>query len=83
MRYHTLFTSMVDIVVPFNPNLLACDVISCIFEMITQSNKNLGSFDQLGSQNYLILHLCHSFSSDRSLTSLTLVRDSFGIYTTN
>tara|TARA_B100001939_G_scaffold11636_3_gene10139 strand:- start:3625 stop:4920 length:1296 start_codon:yes stop_codon:yes gene_type:complete len=81
MRYNILFTSMVDIVVPFNPNLMAGDVVSCIFEMITQDNKNLGSFDQLGSQKYLILHLCHSFSSDRSFTSLTLVRDSFGIYT--
>lgn len=81
-RYNSLFTSMVDIVVPFNPNLVAGDVIECEFEMITQSNKNLGSFDQVGSQRYLILHLCHSFSSDRSYTSLTLVRDSYGIYTT-
>ena len=67
---------------PFNPDLVAGDVIDCKFEMITQSNKNLGSFDQVGSQRYLILHLCHSFSSDRSVTSLTLVRDSYGIYTT-
>ena len=81
-RYNSLFTSMIDIVVPFNPNLVAGDVIDCKFEMITQSNKNLGSFDQVGSQRYLILHLCHSFSSDRSVTSLTLVRDSYGIYTT-
>ena len=35
--------------------------------------------DEQQSGKYLILHLCHHFDTLRSFTSLTLVRDSYGV----
>ena len=32
-------------------------------------------------RKYLILNLCHHFSTTRSYTSLTIIRDGYGIYT--
>lgn len=46
-----------------------------------KDQKELGSFDLNQSGKYIILNLCHHFDPQRSFTSLTLVRDSFGIYT--
>lgn len=81
MRYNILFSQLVDIIVPCNPNLRAGNVINCEFEKITVSNKNEGSIDQLTSGKYLIVQLCHSFDPKRSFTSLRLCRDTYGIYT--
>ena len=36
---------------------------------------------QQQSGNYLIHHLCHHFDTERSYTSLTLVRDTYGLHT--
>jgi len=44
-------------------------------------DKVISPFDINQSGNYLILDLCHHFDTKRSFTSLTLVRDSFGAYT--
>jgi len=40
--------------------------------------KELGQFDETQSGKYIILHLCHHFDEKRSITSLTLVRDTYG-----
>lgn len=81
MRYNLLFTQVLNIIVPCNINLNAGDVIECLFEKVTTGNKNLGAYDQHQSGKYLIAHLCHSFDPQRSYTSLTLVRDTYGLYT--
>jgi hypothetical protein len=81
MRYNLLFSQIVNIMVPCNPSLKAGDVITCEFEKVTASDKNTGSIDESQSGKYLILHLCHNFDSRRSFTSLTLIRDTYGIYT--
>ncbi len=80
MRYNLLFTQGLNIVVPCNPQLKAGDVVNCFFEKVTVENKNLGAFDEHQSGKYLIAHLCHSFDPKRSFTSLTLVRDTYGLY---
>lgn len=80
-RYNLLFTQIISITVPCNPNLRAGDVIRCEFEMITQGSKEQGYADPTQSGNYLILNLCHDFTPKRSFTSLTLVRDTYGLYT--
>ena len=67
--------------VPCNPNLRAGDTIRCEFEKITGDSKDMGSFDENQSGKYLILNLRHNFSTKQSYTALTLVRDSYGIYT--
>ena len=81
MRYNILFSQLVDIQVPCNPNLRAGDTIECYFEMITQSKKEQGVYDPVQSGKYLIVDLCHHFEPTRSITSLTLARDSYGLYT--
>ena len=48
-------------------------------ENITQDNKIEKEFNEHRSGYYLILHLCHSFTTENSFTSLTLARDEYGI----
>lgn len=81
IRYNLLFTQVLNITVPCNPKLKAGDVIRCEFEMVTTDRKELGYMDPTQSGNYLILNLCHHFDPKRSFTSLTLVRDTYGLYT--
>jgi hypothetical protein len=80
-RYNILFCQVVSITIPCNPNLRAGDVIKCDFEIISQDSKEQGSSDPTQSGNYLIVNLCHEFTPTRSFTSLTLVRDTYGLYT--
>lgn len=80
MRYNLLMSQIIDIMVPSNMNLMAGDIIRCEFEKLTDK-KEISPFDINQSGNYLILDLCHHFDTKRSFTSLSLVRDSFGIYT--
>jgi len=83
MRYNSLFTQMVSLLVPCNLNLKAGDVIKCDFEIMSSDSKVQGSADPVQSGNYLILNLCHSFDRLRSYTSLTLIRDTYGLYNKN
>lgn len=81
MRYNLFMTQIVDIIVPSNPNLKAGDSIICEFNKVTTSNKNEGVIDEKQSGKYVILNLCHHFEPSRSFTSLRLVRDTYGLYT--
>ncbi len=80
MRYKLLHSQMVTIQVPCNLELLAGDVVRCEFEF-PGDKKEEGAVSQQTSGNYLILHLCHHFDTERSYTSLTLVRDTYGLHT--
>jgi len=77
MRYNTLFTQVVNIVVPSNTNLKAGDIIECNFPKITQSNAK--EFDPETSGLYMIKELCHHFDVENSYTSMKLIRDTFGV----
>ena len=81
MRYNLLFTQEVKIQVPLNPNLKAGDVIKCELEVITRDSKEKGSADPVQSGNYLIMDLCHHYEVQKSFTAMTLVRDTYGLYT--
>jgi len=81
MRYNILFSQRLKLQVPCNPNLKAGDVIACDFPIITEDSKELGSNDPVHSGRYLIIDLCHHFNPSKSITSMTLVRDSYGVYT--
>tara|TARA_A100000172_G_scaffold33220_1_gene19949 strand:- start:2173 stop:3459 length:1287 start_codon:yes stop_codon:yes gene_type:complete len=83
MRYNILFSQVVNIQVPCNINLRAGDTINCNFEIVTQSSKEQGSDDPVQSGKYLIIDLCHHFNPTKSMTSMTLVRDSYGLYSKN
>jgi len=81
MRYNLLFTQVAKIQVPCNPNLKAGDIIKCNLEIITSGEKEQGSVDPVESGNYMILDLCHHYDPERSFTAMTLVRDTYGLYT--
>ena len=81
MRYGLLHSQLIDIQVPCNTLLEAGDVIKLQLENITQDEKLLQIYNEHRSGYYLILHLCHHFDTDNSYTSLTLARDTYGLYT--
>ena len=81
MRYNILFSQKLKLQVPCNPNLKAGDTINCDFAIITEDSKEQGTNDPVQSGKYLIIDLCHHFDPTRSITSMTLVRDTYGIYT--
>lgn len=81
MRYNLLFTQVINVQVPCNPELRAGDTINCDFEIVSEDKKEQGSSDPTQSGKYLILDLCHHYDPKRSFTSMTLVRDTYGLYT--
>lgn len=81
MRYGLLHAQLIEIQIPCNTRLQAGDVIKLKLENITQDNKLEKIYNERRSGFYLILHLCHHFDTDNSYTSLTLSRDTYGLYT--
>ena len=82
MRYNLLHSQMMEIQVPCNLNIRAGNVIKVVIER-QGDDKELGGFDEHVSGKYLILHLCHHFDTERSFTSMTLARDTYGLHTKN
>jgi len=81
IRYNLLFSQTLDMTIPLNTNLKAGDIIKCEFPKITiEKNKEI---DQDKSGLYMIKELCHHFDTEMSITSMKLVRDTFGVYGTN
>ena len=77
MKYNTMFTQSINIIVPSNTNLRAGDIIECNFPKISQSQAK--EFDKEQSGMYMIKELCHHFSVESSYTSMKLIRDTFGV----
>ena len=83
MRYNLIFSRMIQMAVPCNLELRAGMVIKCEFPAITDTPQE-GVSDEKISGKYLIVNLAHEFTSDGqtgSLTHLTVVRDTDGVYT--
>ena len=78
MRYNLLHSIVMEIQIPCNTELMAGDIIEIEIESIKEDMVQSPS-DEQQSGTYLIMHLCHHVDSLRSFTSLTLVRDSYGI----
>ena len=78
MRYNLLHSQVVHVQIPCNLKLEAGNVVKMEIES-TSSDKEEGAKDEQQSGNYLILNLCHHFTDRRSITSLTLIRDTYGI----
>jgi hypothetical protein len=76
MRYNTIFTQDMNIMISSNTNLKAGDCIECYFPLLTSGDKK--EYDREQSGLYIIKELCHHFDSDSSYTSLKLIRDVFG-----
>jgi len=80
-RYNLLFTQSLNMVVPLNVNLKAGGIVYAQFQKIDASKS--GDVDEEQSGNYLIKELRHHFEGGQMVTSLKLIRDSYGLYGTN
>jgi hypothetical protein len=80
MRYNILHSQILQMMVPCNLELRAGDVIKVEIESL-ENEKCSEGVDKRQSGKYLILHLCHFFDTTKSVTSLTLVRDTYGLHT--
>ena len=83
MRYAMLHSQIVDIQIPCNTRLMAGNVIKLLIENVSSGNKTNQVDNPTRSGFYLILHLRHHFDPKHSYTSLTLARDTYGLYTSN
>lgn len=80
-RYNLLFTQSLNMVVPCNVNLKVGDVIYAEFPRVQNANKNEADDQQSG--NYLIKELRHHMEPTMMVTSLKLIRDSYGLYSSS
>jgi len=74
MRYNLLFMQQLSMTVPVNTNLEVGDVIKCNFPRISATKE----YDREQSGLYMIKEICHSFDGEQSLTSMKLIRDTYG-----
>ena len=75
LRYQLLFTQILNMVVPLNTKLVAGDIIKVNFLTADLEAKER---DRQQSGYYMIKNLCHHYDPNQSLTSMTLIRDTFG-----
>ena len=74
-RYQYLSMQTLNMTVPLNTSLQVGNVIKCNFLKISSNSKE---FDRENSGLYMIKELCHHFDGTQSLTSMKLLRDTFG-----
>ncbi len=80
-RYNILFTQALNMIVPCNVNLKVGDVIYAEFPKVSRTKEKEADPEQSG--NYLIKELRHHFEGNQMVTSLKLIRDSYGLYGSN
>ena len=80
-RYNLLFTQALNMVVPCNVNLKVGGIIHAEFPRIDRSTNMTSDEEQSGY--YLIKELRHHFEGGQMVTSLRLIRDSYGLYSPN
>ena len=79
VRYNLLFQQVVRIIIPLNTNLQAGELIKLNFLGAPEGS----TYDRQQSGHYLIKELCHAFDTEQSVTSMTVIRDTFGEFGQN
>jgi hypothetical protein len=74
LRYQLLFMQQLSITIPINTDLEVGNVIKCNFPRTSATKE----YDREQSGLYMIKELCHSFDGTQSLTSMKLIRDTYG-----
>ncbi len=77
-RYNILFTQALNMVVPCNITLKVGDIVEIEVPRVDRTDNKESDDQQSG--RYLIKELRHHFEPTQMLTSLKLVRDSYGLY---
>jgi hypothetical protein len=80
-RYNLLFTQALNMVVPCNVNLKVGGILHAEFPRIDRSTNMTSDEEQSGY--YLVKELRHHFEGGQMVTSLRLIRDSYGLYSSN
>jgi len=80
-RYNILFTQALNMVVPCNVSLKIGTIINVMLPRIDRTDNKENDDEQSG--NYLIKGLRHHFEGGQMITSLRLIRDSYGLYGSN
>ena len=76
MRYNQMFTIQTQVMIPGDFTIRAGDIIECTFPQI-KSERAKEDNKQSGGK-YMVASVCHYLSNDDTITSMELVRDSFG-----
>lgn len=74
MRYTQMFTLQLQISVPGDFSIRAGEIIYCEFPDKSENqsdNKDLGGY-------YVVANLCHQITATDTVTSMSLIRDSYG-----
>ena len=77
MRYNQMFATRVSVTIPGNFSLHAGDLVFFDGPSLREDTKN-DEVDNDSGGLYIIASLCHYVSPERTLTKLSLIRDSFG-----
>jgi hypothetical protein len=77
-RYNLLFSQALNMIVPMNINLKAGTIVYAQFAKVDASQS--GEVDPEQSGNYLIKEVRHHFEDNQMISSLKLIRDSYGLY---
>lgn len=76
MRYNSLFSIKLSLVIAGDLSLRAGDLIHCDFPQVSGNDLKTTSYKKSGI--YMITDLCHRITKDGCYTSMNLVRDSIG-----
>ena len=77
MRYNQMFATRVSVTIPGSFSLHAGDLVFFDGPSLREDTKN-DEVDNDSGGLYIIASLCHYVSPERTLTKLSLIRDSFG-----
>jgi len=75
MRYNELFRTKINIIIPGDFSIRAGDVVKCTFVNL---NTEVSSGSQTLSGNFIVANVCHKVNSEQTLSSIDIIRDSFG-----
>lgn len=76
MRYNQLFTVKTNIVVSGDFTIKAGDLVECDFPELSGGNPT--NFNQESGGIYMVADICHKVTPNECLTSMGLIRDSYG-----
>ena len=77
MRYNQLFTIQINITIPGDFSIKAGDLVECAFQEVSGSESKTVNPETKGI--YMVAHVCHKLTPNSTLSSLSLIRDSYGV----
>jgi hypothetical protein len=74
-RYNELFRTKINIIIPGDFSIRAGDVVNCTFVNL---NTEVSGGSQTLSGKFIVANVCHKINSEQTLSSIDIIRDSFG-----